>query len=95
MRSIAKKGLEYVPGVYHNLTKRVKSKTLKRILNLDAAHLALNKAIKIANQHLETMFGGITNLEIDKLFENEDIKKNYMGVHSIDSITRYIKFYII
>ena len=41
------------------------------------------------------MFGGITNLEIDKLFENDDIKKNYMGVHSIDSITRYIKFYII
>ena len=41
------------------------------------------------------MFGGITNLEIDKLFENEDIKKNYMGVHLIDSITRYIKFYII
>ena len=52
VRSIAKKGLEYVPGVYHNLTKRVKSKTLKRILNLDAAHLALNKAIKTANQHL-------------------------------------------
>ena len=40
------------------------------------------------------MSGGITNLEIDKLFENEDIKKNYMGVYSIDSITRYIKFYI-
>ena len=35
---------------------------------------------------------GITNLEIDKFFEkeeNEDIKKNYMAVYSIDSITKY------
>ena len=52
VRSIAKKGLEYAPGVYHNLTKRVKNKTLKRILNSDAAHLALNKAIKTANNRL-------------------------------------------
>ena len=29
MRSIAKKGPEYAPGIYHNLTKRVKNKTLK------------------------------------------------------------------
>ena len=50
--SIAKKGLEYAPGVYHNLTKRVKNKTLKRILDSDAAHLALNKAIKTANNRL-------------------------------------------
>ena len=52
VKSIAKKGLEYAPRVYHNLTKRVKNKTLKRILNSDAAHLALNKAIKTANNHL-------------------------------------------
>ena len=50
--SIAKKGLEYAPGIYHNLTKRVKNKTLKRILNSDVAHLPLNKVIKTANQHL-------------------------------------------
>ena len=49
MRSIAKKGLEYAPGVYHNLTKRVKNETLKRILNSDVAHLVLNKAIKNAD----------------------------------------------
>ena len=39
---------------------------------------------------------GITNLEINKFFENEenqDIKNNYMGVYSTDSITRYINFY--
>ena len=32
VKSIARKGLEYAPGVYRNLTKRVKNKTLKRIL---------------------------------------------------------------
>ena len=52
MRSIAKKGLEYAPGVYHNLTKPVKNKTLKRILNSDAAHLVLSRAIKTANRRL-------------------------------------------
>ena len=52
VKSIAKKGLEYAPGVYQNLTKRVKNKTLKRILNSDAAHLALNKTIKTANNRL-------------------------------------------
>ena len=38
----------------------------------------------------------ISNLEINKFFENEgnqDLKNNYMGVYSIDSITRYINFY--
>ena len=52
VKSITRKGLEYAPGVYQNLTKRVKYKTLKRILNSDAAHLALNKAIKTANNRL-------------------------------------------
>ena len=52
VRSVAKKGLEYALGVYQSLTKRVKNKTLKRILNSDAAHLALNKAIKTANNRL-------------------------------------------
>ena len=53
VKTIAKKGLEYEPGIYHNLSKRVKTKTLKRILNSDAAHLALNKAIKTANNRLD------------------------------------------
>ena len=82
VRSIAKKGLEYAPGVYHNLTKRVKNKTLKRILKSDAGHLAKNK--------------GLLNFQIDKFFkdkENEEIKKNYMGVYSMNKITRYITFY--
>lgn len=52
VKRIAKKGLEYTPGIYQNLTKRVKNKTLKKILNSDAAHLALNKAIKAANNCL-------------------------------------------
>ena len=49
VRLVAKKGLEYVPGVYHNLTKRVKNRTLKRILNSGVAHLVLNNAIKTAD----------------------------------------------
>ena len=39
---------------------------------------------------------GISNLEINKFFkneENQDIKNNYMGVYSMDSITKYINFY--
>ena len=52
VRSIPKKNIEYAPGIYNNLIKRVKNKTLKGILNSDAAHLALNKAIKAANNHL-------------------------------------------
>ena len=52
VRSVAKKGLKYAPGIYHNLTKMIKNKTLKRILNSDAAHLALNKATKTADQRL-------------------------------------------
>ena len=52
VRSIARKGLEYVLGAYQNLTKRVKNKTFKRILNSDIAHSALNKAIKTANNCL-------------------------------------------
>ena len=52
VKSTARKGLEYAPGVYQNLTKRVKSKTLKRILNSDAAHSMLKKAINAANNRL-------------------------------------------
>ena len=51
VRTIAKKGLDYAPGIYHNLTKRAKNKTLKRILNSDATYLVLNKAIKTADRH--------------------------------------------
>ena len=53
VKSLAKKALEYAPGIYQNLTKRVKNKALNRILNSDAAHLALNKALKTANNRLQ------------------------------------------
>ena len=38
----------------------------------------------------------LQNFQIEKFFqdeENEEIKTNYMGVYSMDSITRYINFY--
>ena len=39
---------------------------------------------------------GLRNFQIDEFFKNEkneDLKKNYMGTYSIDSITRYINSY--
>ena len=38
----------------------------------------------------------ISNIKIEKFFndeQNEDLKKDYMGFYSMDSITRYINFY--
>ena len=39
---------------------------------------------------------GISNFQIDKFFKeenNEELKKNYMGTFSIDSVMKYIDFY--
>ena len=39
---------------------------------------------------------GISNYQIHKFFkkeDNEELKKNYMGTFSIDSVTKYINFY--
>ena len=52
VKSIARQGLKYAPGAYANLTKRVKNKTSKGILNSDLAHSMLNKAIRTANNCL-------------------------------------------
>ena len=53
VRALAKKGIEYAPGIYHNLTKRVKNKTLSRALNSDAAHLLLSRGTKAAESRLQ------------------------------------------
>ena len=53
VKSLAQRGLQYARGIYQNLTKRVKNKTLKRILNLDAAYLSSNKALKTVNNCLQ------------------------------------------
>ena len=52
VKSIPRKGLEYALGDYQDLTKRVKDKTLRKILNSDVVHLVLNKAISTANNRL-------------------------------------------
>ena len=52
VKSIAKQGLKYERAAYANLTGRVKSKTLKRILNSDMAHSTLNRTIRAANRRL-------------------------------------------
>ena len=39
---------------------------------------------------------GVTNIEIEKFFDdetNEDLKRNFICVYSSDSITKYINFY--
>ena len=39
---------------------------------------------------------GITNIEIEKFFDdetNKDLKRIFMGVYSSDSITKHINFY--
>ena len=78
-----------MPSIYHNLTSRVKNKTLKGILNSDAAHIALNKQLK---QQIDVLMSqGISNFEINKFFENEtnqDLKNNYMGYIHLHEIIK-------
>ena len=52
-RAIAKKGLEYAPGLYQNITKRIKNKKVKRFLNSDLALLGLGQVIKAGNRLLD------------------------------------------
>ena len=52
VRAAAKKVLEYAPGLYANISKRVKNKRIKKILNSDFALLGLNQAIKANNRLL-------------------------------------------
>ena len=43
-----------------------------------------------------TSENGITNTEIKRFFDdemNDDLKRNFMGLCSSDSITKYINFY--
>ena len=42
------------------------------------------------------MSKGLSNFQIDDFYkdeENDDLKNNYMGTYSIDSISKYINFY--
>ena len=51
-RAVAKKGLEYAPGLYQNIVKRIKNKKVSKILNSDLALLGLSQAIKAGNRLL-------------------------------------------
>ena len=109
-RAVAKKGLEYAPGLYKNLTKRIKNKKVQKILNSDLALLGLGQGIKAGHRLIDArpsknlppigldqkMGDGITNIQIENFFEkeeNEDIRDNYVGVFSMDYITKFIKFH--
>ena len=52
-RAVAKKGLEYAPGLYKNLTKRIKNQKVQKILNSDLALLGLGQAIKASHRLLD------------------------------------------
>ena len=52
VRAAAKKALDYAPGLYANILKRVKNQRIKKILNSDFALLGLNQAIKVGNRFL-------------------------------------------
>ena len=52
VRAAAKLVLEYAPGLYQNISKRVTNKRIKKILNSDFALLGLNQAIKAGNRLL-------------------------------------------
>ena len=52
VKSIARQVLKYVPAAYANLTKRVKNKTLKEILDSGMAPSMLSRAIRTANNRL-------------------------------------------
>ena len=52
-RAVAKKGLEYAPGLYRNITKRIKNKKAQKILNSDLELLGLGQAIKAGHRLLD------------------------------------------
>ena len=52
VKSIAKQDPKYAPAAYPNFTKRVKNKTLKRILNSGIAGSTLKRSISAANRRL-------------------------------------------
>ena len=52
MKKLARKGLNYAPKLYNNLTKRVKNKKLASILNSDIAKLGLKQAVASGNRLL-------------------------------------------
>ena len=52
-RAVAKKGLEYAPGLYRNIIKRIKNKKAQKILNSDLALLGLSQAIKAGHRLLD------------------------------------------
>ena len=58
----------------------------------------MQNSYKIRLQVTEQMASGnrISNVDIENFFENEkndDLKINFMGVYSSNSITKYINFY--
>ena len=52
IKKIARKGINMTPKIYQNITKRVKNKKLKAILNSDIANTSLKNLVSTGNKLL-------------------------------------------
>ena len=52
IKKIARKGINMTPKIYQNITKRVKNKKLKAILNSDIANASLKNLVSTGNKLL-------------------------------------------
>ena len=52
IKKIARKGLNYAPKVYENITKRVKNKKIASILNSEIAKMGIKQAVSTGNRLL-------------------------------------------
>ena len=94
-KTALRKAREYTSQLYNLGPRKTKNKTARKILQSNAATNLLKPCYKIREQVIASG-NGITNIEIEKFFDdetNEDLKRNFMGVYSSDSVTRYINFY--
>ena len=87
--TLEKTALTYAPKLYNYETRKIKNKTARKILQsaaaIDILNIELQVTVKIVRGN------GISNIDIETFFENktnDDLKKNFMGVYSSNSITK-------
>ena len=90
VKALGQQAIQHLPGLYNAAASRIKNDEIRRALQSDTAKHLLNSATNRLRQ-----MAGISNVSIEKSFENEneEIKKNFIGVYSSNSVTRYISYY--
>ena len=87
--TLEKTALTYAPKLYNYETRKIKNKTARKILQSAAAIDILNIELQVTVKMVRG--NGISNIDIETFFENktnDDLKKNFMGVYSSNSITK-------